>query len=231
MPHSHGLLHHLTHNFDGALEVEALTKHRPEGGPPTKAKQKPKPVRAPVVQPKPCGNSTTPVEAAGPCGHSKALWERRPRRERQAKPAQKAPKHRPEGGPPTQKQAGKACPKSPKHRPEGGPPTKAKQKPKPAPAPVVQPKPCGKSKTPVEAAGPCGHSKAPVGAAPPPRKAGKACPKAQSIAPRSGLPQNRKPGQVPGPGPGPNYMTKERPVLPTPVPETSCARQCRFLGG
>ena len=26
MPHSHGLLHHLTHNFDGALEVEALTR-------------------------------------------------------------------------------------------------------------------------------------------------------------------------------------------------------------
>jgi len=26
MPHSDGLLHHLTHNFDGALEVEALTR-------------------------------------------------------------------------------------------------------------------------------------------------------------------------------------------------------------
>lgn len=26
MPHSHGLLHHLTHNFDGALEVEALAR-------------------------------------------------------------------------------------------------------------------------------------------------------------------------------------------------------------
>jgi len=25
MPHSHGFLHHLTHNFDWALEVEALT--------------------------------------------------------------------------------------------------------------------------------------------------------------------------------------------------------------
>ncbi len=26
MRHSHGLLHHLPHNFDGALEVEALTR-------------------------------------------------------------------------------------------------------------------------------------------------------------------------------------------------------------
>ena len=26
MPHSHGLLHHLAHNFDWAFEVEALTR-------------------------------------------------------------------------------------------------------------------------------------------------------------------------------------------------------------
>lgn len=26
MPHSHGLLHHLVHNFDWAFEVEALTR-------------------------------------------------------------------------------------------------------------------------------------------------------------------------------------------------------------
>ncbi len=158
------------------------SKPRPEGGPPTKAKQKPKPAPAPVVQPKPCNSNPNPVaaaqpmwkqqahvEAADPCGSSRPLWERRPRRERQAQPAQKAQSIAPGAGLP-QKQS------------------KSQSLPRPrwySPNPVIATQTLWKQQTLVGVADPCGSGALAA-------MAGTACPKSPKHRPEARPPTKNK---------------------------------------